>query len=347
MTLSDAQKQLLFDCSFGLTSPRDNAEVEELLSSSEEAKELCDLLKATLSPLDALEAEPCPDELAERTIQRLKEQAQLMAGTGRLEQLLAAEHAETLPLRVPFWRNWAEVAVAAAILVLFVSILFPAFGYVRQKQWQSQCQSNLASIYGGTVSYMADHNGQLPIVASAPGSPWWKVGVQGPENHSNTRRAWLLVRNGYVPLGVFICAARRQNHPAGAATLDVTKYDDFPSRSFIQFSIRIDCSQSTAPIPGRRRVLLADLNPLAEALPQNSSAPLNIELCDALLKSNSMNHRARGQNVLFCDGSVEFDRTRHTTTSDDDIYTSQAMSCGCKLTGNERPTSESDNFVAP
>jgi hypothetical protein len=345
MTLSDAQKQLLFDYSFGLTSPSDNAEVEVLLSSSGEARELCDLLKAALSPLGSLDPEPCPDELAERTIQRLKEQARLQAGTGPLGELLP--ETGTVPLRVPFWRNWAEVAVAAAVLVLFVSLLFPAFGHVRQIQWLHQCQSNLAGIYAGTASYMADHNGQLPMVATTPGSPWWKVGVQGPENYSNTRRAWLLVRNGYLPPDIFICAARRQAAPAGAGTLDVTSYDDFPSRSFIHFSVRIDGPQSATVNLGRSKVLLADLNPLAEALPENPFAPLNIELCDALLKSNIRNHNGRGQNVLLGDGSVEFTRTRHTRASDDDIYTSQAMTCGCKLAGNERPASESDNFVAP
>ncbi len=86
--LSDAQKQLLFDYSFGLTCDRDTAEAEELLSISPEAAQLCDLFRSALSPLESVELEPCPDELAERTIQRLKDQAQLARVPGRLEELL-------------------------------------------------------------------------------------------------------------------------------------------------------------------------------------------------------------------------------------------------------------------
>jgi hypothetical protein len=40
-------------------------------------------------------------------------------------------------------------------------------------------------------------------------------------------------------------------------------------------------------------------------------------------------------------------KTRRTTFSDDDIYTPQAMSCGCKVHGVERPASDTDTFVAP
>jgi hypothetical protein len=103
--LSDAQKQLLFDYSFGLTSDRDTAEAEDLLSTSPEAAQLCDLLRSALSPLESVDPEPCPDELAERTIQRLKEQARLAGGQTHLEDLLSAEPAAAMPLRVPFWHN--------------------------------------------------------------------------------------------------------------------------------------------------------------------------------------------------------------------------------------------------
>jgi hypothetical protein len=344
---SDAQKQLLFDYSLGLTCQCDTAEAEQLLSSSEEAEELVALLKSALSPLDSLEPEPCPDELAQRTILRLKEQAAIVSGRSRLEQLLSAERAGAAPLRIPFWRNWTEVAAVAAILVLFIGVLFPAFGFARQKQWQSHCQSHLASIYGGAASYMSDHDGRFPMVATVAGSPWWKVGMQGPENHSNTRRVWLLVGQEYTRPAMYICPARRGGGRVDLETLDVAKYDDFPDRSCIHFSIRVDCPQSSEPGQRRKRVFLADLNPLSEEFPQDLSSSPSIELCESLLTSNSRNHRQRGQNVLLCDGSVEFTKTRHASVSDDDIYTLQAMCCGQKVRGYERPSSDNDTFVAP
>jgi hypothetical protein len=345
--LSDAQKQLLFDYSFGLTCEPEAAEAEQLLSSNQEAAQLYDLLKSVLSPLDSVDLEPCPDELAERTILRLKEQARIAGSGSRLEQLLSAEQGVTVPLRVPFWRNWGEIAAMAAALVLFVSVLFPAFGLARQKHWQYHCQSQFRGIYHGLANYVTDHDGQFPMVAMAPGTPWWKVGTQGPENLSNTRRAWLLVRQIYVPLSAFVCPARQDSGGVNAETLPVAQYNDFPARSYIHFSVRIDGPQTSEPSLGRKKVFLADLNPLSEEFPRDVSTSPSIELRDALLKSNSRNHQQRGQNVLLYDGSVEFTKTRHTRFSDDDIYTLQAMSCGCKVNGNERPSSEDDTFVAP
>jgi len=345
--LSDAQQQLLFDYSLGLTWEHETVEAEQLLSSSPEAAQLHDTLKAALSPLDSVELEPCPDELAERTVARLKEQARLVGSGGRLDQLLSAEQGRGAPLRVPFWRNWTDVAAMAAVLVLFVSVLFPAFGLARQKHWQSQCQSNFADIYGGMANYVTEHDGQLPTVAMAPGAPWWKVGTQGPENPSNTRRVWLLVKLGYVPLSAYVCPARPDSRRKDTGTLAVAEYNDFPTRSYIHYSVRIDCQQSSQPSLGRKRVFLADLNPLSEEFPRDMSVSPSIELHDTLLKSNSRNHRQRGQNVLFCDGSVEFTKTRRTSLSDDDIYALQAMFCGCKVNGCERPASDNDTFVAP
>ena len=96
-----------------------------------------------------------------------------------------------------------------------------------------------------------------------------------------------------------------------------------------------------------RKVLMADLNPIAEELPTDYSAQVNLRLSENLLRSNSRNHGGRGQNVLFTDGSVQFLRRRHTNSSNDDIYTTEEMSNGCSIRGYERPSCETDAFLAP
>ncbi len=345
--LSDSQKQLLFDYSFGLTSDHDAEEAKELLSTSPEAAQLCNLLQSALSPLDSVELDRCPDDLAERTIQRLKEQAQLARSTGRLEQLLSAEHAVTIPLRVPFWQNWSEIATVAAVLALFMSVLFPAFGLARQRHWQARCQAQFGDISGGLASYVSDHGGQIPSVPMAQGAFWWMVGAKDPENPSNTRRAWPLVRAKYVPLSAFCCPARRDRGHPDPDTVLVEKYDDFPSRSLMDYSVRIDGPRASQPALGHKQVFLADMNPLSEEFPREFSTTPSIVLRDSLLKANSRNHRGRGQNVLFDDGSVEFTRTRRTSFSDDDIFTLQGMTRGCKVNGSERPSSNTDTFLVP
>jgi hypothetical protein len=345
-SLNDQQKQLLLDYALGLACEPETTEAEQLLSSSQEAAELYGLFKSSLSPLDSLEPEPCPEDLAERTFLRLKERAQADLGHGRLEQLLAAEQVQAHTIRVPFLRNWSEVAAVAAVIVLFIGVFFPASGFMRSKYYQARCSSQLGAISNGLFSYVSDHDGLLPAVAMTPGAPWYRVGYQGRENFSNTRRGWLLVKLHYVELDRFVCPARGATRP-DFASLEIERHNDFPGREYIHFSIRICCPKSTDRGLMQKKILMADLNPLCEDLPADHSSPLSLRLGEELMTSNSRNHGGRGQNVLFYDGSTQFTRVRHTRLSDDDIYTLQAMTSGSEVSGCEFPSCETDAFLAP
>ncbi len=346
-SFTDRHRELLFDYSLGLTSESEAVEAERLLAESPEAVSLYDTLRSVLSPLDALEVEPCPEELAERTVLRLRESSRAGSEPDRPDELVATGPVGPATVRIPFWRNWGDIAAVAAVLVLFVGIGVPTLGFARQKYWQARCQANLSGVEDGLASYVADNNGQLPQVATEDGAPWWKVGYQGPENHSNTRRGWVLVRQGYVPPSQFVCPARKIDGYVSFDKLKVEDYSDFPDRRFIGFSIRVGCPQSSGNDMTGRKVLIADLNPISEELPTDHSAEVNVRLCDKLLNANSKNHSGRGQNVLFSDGAVQFTRQRHTSDSDDDIYTLTGMSDGCAIKGYERPSCEQDAFLAP
>jgi hypothetical protein len=345
--LTDRQKQLLFDFSLGLTTEHETLEAERLLASSDEAAALHHLLRDTLAPLDTLEVEPCPDKLTERLFARAAEMSQERSSRDRLEELLADERSKTRRLKFPVWRNWSEVVTAAAVIVLFLSVLFPSVGFMRQRYWQANCGAQLSSIYGGLRNYVADHDGLLPAVAMVPGSPWWKVGYQGKENHSNTRRAWLLVRGDYVAPNKFLCPARREEHRPDFAGFRIRDFNDFPNPAYIHFSIRIGCPASRERDLTRKCVVMADRNPLSERLPSDYTSPLNLPLVQKLMTSNSKNHAYRGQSVLLYDGSVEFIKERHTSISEDDIYTLQDMCCGSRIRGCELPDSDTDIFLAP
>jgi len=87
---------------------------------------------------------------------------------------------------------------------------------------------------------------------------------------------------------------------------------------------------------------MADWNPIFERLPEDFSTPFKLQLNRKMLTLNSINHKRRGQNVLFGDGRVEFLKTRFIGT--DDIYTLRDTDVyeGCEI-----PSCESDFFVAP
>jgi hypothetical protein len=345
-TLSDRQKQLLFDYSLGLTSERDNDEAEALIAASEEAVELYQSIQHTLAPLDTVEVEPCPDELTERLFERVHESTS-PDGHPSLDRLLDAERLKGRAIRIPLWRNWTEVLAAAAAVILIISILIPAVGRMRSHYWQSECGAQLAGIYGGLRSYMSDHDGFMPAMTMTPGSPWWRVGYQGQENHSNTRQIWLLPKLGYVDPSRFLCPGRPDGRQLSFDGFKVQNFTDFPSRTYIHFSIRIPCPTSNDRDLAQKSVLLADRNPLSEELPSDTSALCRLQLCEKMMTANSRNHSGRGQNALLSDGSVEFTKARSTSVSDDDIYILRGMSCGSEIRGCELPTSDMDIFLAP
>jgi prepilin-type processing-associated H-X9-DG protein len=337
--LSEQQKQLLFDYCLGLTSQLETAQAQELVFSDSEAAGFVASIKASLSPLDSITPEACPDELAEGTVWR----AMQAVRTGRLQlnQLIAAEQHR----KVGFWREMFGRLATAAVFIIVGSALITGgnlgLNYARQLSRQTQCGSQLAGLFNGLSNYKADNAGQMPALATAPGEPWWKVGYQGPENFSNTRRMWVLVKNEYAKQEDFLCPARKTNCSFSCNPKD---YNDFPRRNLVTYSFRIGCPKSGSADVGRR-VIIADLNPIFEVLPLPSEDKLIRNLSEALIKQNSPNHAGRGQNVLFCDGSVQFIKTRIVDVSEDDIFTLQ----GAQTTyqGTELPASEADAFLAP
>ncbi|MBN1363028.1 MAG: hypothetical protein JW993_20685 [Sedimentisphaerales bacterium] len=346
-SLSRQQKQLLFDYALGLTSESENAEAERLLSSSEEASQVYHVFKAALEPLDSYEVEACPDELADGTVDRLARLAHGGVAQRGQDPLAPFETGSPTILRVPFWRNWGDLAAVAAAVILFVGVLLPTLGFARQKYFQTRCQAQLDGVYEGLVVYADDHDGSLPTVPTTPGAPWWKVGYQGAENHSNTRRAWQLVRQRYVPLERFVCPGRRESRSVPFDSIEIEKYSDFPSRVYIHFSMGLGCPEAPEQALTQKKVILADLNPLSERLPASYAEPLRLRMSRELLSSNSTSHNRRGQNILLCDGSVRFVRQRRTGFSDDDFYSLAEMSDGCEVTGCEVPSCATDAFLVP
>ncbi len=345
-TLSNQQKQLLFDYCTGLTSQEQSTEATRLISANKEAAEICSTIKASLSPLDSLEPESCPDELAESTILRLNNAAR--SSQLQLQELLAAEQSRKVTTKSWFWRNAGPRLANAALFMIVGGVAITAFNaaarVLRQISLQNQCQMQLARMSQGINHYSSDFDGKLPAVATAAGAPWWKVGDQGQENQSNTRHIYLLVKGGYVKPSAFICPGKRQRQAVMFDLSQVKKYNDFPDKSCVTYSLRIKADKPLKACPPGEKALIADLNPLFEVLPHYYSTPLKLRPNKELLTLNSINHNRRGQNVLFCDGSVKFLKGRHIGIAADDIFTLQNTDL---YEGVEVPSCETDAFLAP
>jgi prepilin-type processing-associated H-X9-DG protein len=345
--LNPQQKQLLFDYALGLASESEAREAERLLANHEEAAKMHLVFKHALSPLDNWDNERCPDRLVDATVARFRMAAEQEEASRRPVPVPGLKAKGPRIIRTPLLGNFSNIAAMAAAIVLIVWVIVPALGLSRQKHFQERCEFQLKGVYAGLSQYVDDHDGQLPHVATVEGAPWWKVGDQGQENESNTRHAWLLVKQGYLKSDSFLCPACGKARVDAMDRQQARQYNDFPSRQYVQFSMRVCCPQFQQMGLKQARPILADLNPLSERLPADLSASrLSVRLGKDLM-GNSPNHNRRGQNVLFCDGSVEFSRTRTARQSADDIYTLSQMSDGCEITGTETPANAEDAFLVP
>ena len=326
------QEQLLFDYSLSLTSQSDSAHAQALISSNKEAAEFYRSLQTVLAPLGALDPEPCPDQLAQRTISRLTN----LANSGRrgLEELLATEQSRPVTIKVGFWRNFGEMAAVAAVLMLFVSVLLPVLGRARQGYWKQRCQAQLSSVFQGLTNYLSEHDGKSPAVAAKPGQQW------------NTQCIYLPVKLGYLKdPALFICPARDRRQVIQFDISRAAEYSDFPMREHITYSPRKRCPDSLNEGGLCRGPILSDRNPIFDDQPLNR---FKRRLDEASLKANSRNHAGEGQNVLCDDGRVEFTTTRAIGAASDDIFTLQDMDCGSEVCECEMlPSSETDILLAP
>ena len=178
-SLTDQQKQLLFDYCLGLASKQEAAQAQELVFSNEQAAKFVASLKAALSPLDSVTSQGCPDELAEGTIWRA--QQALRTSRVRLDQLLTAERLR----KVSPWRNLrGQLAAAAVFIVVAVMLLGSGqvgLNYARQKSWQNQCGSQLAGMFQSLSNYRADNADQMPTLTASPGATLvesWRSGTR-------------------------------------------------------------------------------------------------------------------------------------------------------------------------
>jgi len=348
--LNKEEKEVILDFYFRCGDQERINQGRDLIAGNPEAAQLYSRLEDSLRQLDSVKYEPCPENLAELTVAKLKLAAS--SEQARLESLLAAEQRKTAQMESTvattsrsFWRNVAEVAAIAAVVLVVVGISMPSFSRMRAK---SVCQANMMRIGQAIARYANDNNGVLPAVAMKAGSTWWKVGDQGAENQSNTRHVWLLVQKGYLDGKYCICPGMKNATRAAYTQSELARYKDFPSRRHISYSFKLTTDKCGKSQKGQRSVLLADLNPVLEKIfyrgkglntPDEHTREL---LSKQLSKIMSDNHAGRGQNILFGDGSSKFMETR--IVFGDDIYTVRNAQ---SYSGCEVPSCEEDIFLAP
>ena len=356
--LSSEEQQVVLDFYFRCGSEEDIARGRDLIAANSEASKLYANLEETLVGLDDLKYEPCPENLTALTVARLMLAASAKtAGSQKLDDLIKQEqtNAEFSPIPAPvrsgmgrFWRPAFEILATAAAVVLVAGVLFPSFGAMRDHSRQVACAQNLGQIGRAMAAFGEDNKGRVGDIKVKSGSPWWKIGQQGPEIESNTRYVWQLVKQGYVDGKVFVCGGHGGGQPVNLSTEQMAGMHDFPLRSNISYSVMLLCDKNNSLTKRSRKIIASDMNPIFQRISfdvssyQKLSEFERVQLNEQLRRMMSLNHRKNGQNVLYCDGTVEFVDMR--VINGDDIFTIKGVDV---YTGKETPCDVDDVFLVP
>ncbi len=358
-SLSKEEKDLVLDFYFRCSSLDRTDQARDLVASDERAAELYSQLETSLKPLNEAKCEPCPDNLVELTVARLKLAASATkagevsrtSGT-KLEKLIAAEQSKAASVdsgvfrrnNKTLWQNLSNVGAVAAAAIIVVVLSFQMSAAMRQHAHKVACASNLRHVGEGVARYGNENEGSLPTVTTSAGSPWWKVGNQQDENESNTRHLWLLVQGRYVEDQDFVCTGRKDGQVAEISEVQKEKFHDFPSRQSITYSYMLMNEENAGQQWKGKTVLMADRNPIFERFWQMRDRDKFevISLSERLREAMSSSHAMKGQTVLFYDGSVDFKKKR--VIGGDDIYTLEGHD---QYHGSETPDDSSDVFLVP
>jgi prepilin-type N-terminal cleavage/methylation domain-containing protein/prepilin-type processing-associated H-X9-DG protein len=220
-----------------------------------------------------------------------------------------------------------ELLVVIAIIALLMSILMPALARVKELANRVVGGANLSGIGKACGIYgNDDENGRFPRAGgrrslkkpAAPLAVWddpsefVAFGGAIPGQATISSSLWLLVKGDYSTTKQFVCKSDpdttgkfSHSNPwevwdFGGSPTDFCSYayhNPYDDASGFSFGLNSASNPALA--------VAADRNP------------------DDLAAENSRSHQEEGQNVLFVDGHVEFERSRYCGLNDDDIYAAE------------------------
>lgn len=228
------------------------------------------------------------------------------------------------------------VAVAASLFIAMV-IGWPTLVATRESARQAACASNMASAGLGFGLYAGDHRGLMPRnennVAGAPGSRWWLVGDPSQSHSANLFR---LIVGGYATLSDLACSG----NPLAPINPIATELADWRRPEEVSYSYQLFAGPAARWTNASRIVVIVDRSPAVDRARRGEAInPMEV----------SENHRGRGQNVLFNDGSVGW-LVKPVLPNGDNIWLPAAktgVAGPVHLHGDETPADERDAFVGP
>ncbi len=248
-------------------------------------------------------------------------------------------------------RVFAELGIVIPVVIfcLMVYVLLLALSHVRQTAFRTVCGQNLADMGKAMLIYANDYEGQFPRSAGKGGqwathvqhwagnNPYVAYGLRADGSGGQGTISscfYLLVKYGNVAPKSFICpgdSGTREFKPAvdGAGDRELTDLWDFGSEPTkrCSYSYHQPFSQyalTTSSEPGM--AVAADRNPWIESPASDGKGGRFAQFHPeggrkAVRIGNALQHQEDGQNVLFVDNHVSFERNSFCGFNDDNIYT--------------------------
>lgn len=297
-------RDLLIRYLLGELNDAEQRQLEERLQQSPELRRELDYLRACFSEGNETgspaAAEP-PRGLAERTTEQ--------ALSGETPALSSASHSSVEPPVAPASWSLADISVAAGVFLAVSMLVLPALRGSRDASRQLSCANNQRQLGYYFIRYGMDHDGYFPPVRSRD-----NAGIFAAR----------LVDEGYVTADelrrLLVCRASKQGDDVAAGHLIIR----IPS---------VDALKAASPKEIERLVRLmafsyayrigyVDRNRYYCYRNQRTSCqPI---LADApsfdARGPRIVNHNGCGNNVLFADGRVRFQRIMFIAGLDDSLF---------------------------
>jgi len=270
--------------------------------------------------------------------------------------------------------TYLDLIAILVIVCMLSAMAFSESGLLRARETANRvkCMSNLRQLGMAAMMYSNDNRGVYPRTVWKTGdAPTQYTGVEckdpfgkegAPKPNDVTATLFLLLRSQDLASDMFICPSTDAvKFNFGGGKKSAQDLSNFPSEANLSYSI-------SNPFPGPSAIatgykwnntlsaefpLIADMNPgtFGESDVTPAKGPADEKAPQALLdKGNSVNHRGRGQNILFGDGHVAFSTTPFAGMHDDNIYTVAGDAEGklkTSATISGLPMSRTDSVMLP
>ena len=272
-----------------------------------------------------------------------------------------------------------ELLVVIAIIALLMGILMPALSRVRQLAFRLTCGTNLAGIGKAMLIYANDYEDELPKAGGrsstwGPVANWTAASRNLAYTLSTTDGSggkatisscfYMLVKYAEVTPKSFVCKGDSGTKEFKLADTGVTLPTNFELIDAWDFGTSgtngtawKSCSYSyhlpfgsayaltVSSEPGF--AVAADRNPWIKSpagdpvafttfRPDLTGAGGTTETAKA---GNAVAHQSEGQNVMFLDTHVEFEKRAYCSVEDDNIYTTSGLADKGAALGQAVPTS--------